>query len=40
MILFIVAVEFLRYYTAIEYSCQKIYCYLGIIFYGMVEVYP
>ena len=40
MILFILAVGLLRYYTAIEYSVQKVYYSLYIIFYGMVEVYP
>ena len=40
MILFMMAVGLLRYYTAIEYSCQKVYYYVSIIFYGIVEVYP
>ena len=40
MILFILAVGLLGPYTAIEYACQKVCLHSGIIFYGMVKVYP
>jgi hypothetical protein len=40
MILFILTVGLLELYTAIEYACPKVYYNLGIIFYGMVKVYP
>jgi len=40
MILFILPVGLLGRYIDIKYQLQTIYCNLGIIFYGMVKVYP
>jgi hypothetical protein len=40
MVLFILAVGLLEPYIAIEYAYQKVYYSPGIIFYGMVKVYP